>query len=82
MESAIDEASIYIGQVDYSTTPQELSEFFSSAGKVSLVTIPGHPWTGLPQGYAYLKFEALEAQLKAIETLDGAEFRGRNIKVD
>jgi len=72
--------SSYIGQVDYSTTPEELANFFSSCGKVARVTIPGYEhWT--PQGYAYLEFETMEGQSGALNTLNGANFKSRELKV-
>ena len=69
----------YIGQVDYSTTPQQLGEYFKSAGAVARVTIAGYPYQ--PQGYAYLEFETQEGQQAAIETLDSTDFNGRTLKV-
>ena len=69
-----------MGQVDYSTTPQELAEVFGAVGKVERVTIPGYDaWK--PQGYAYLEFSDEAAQEKAVATLDGHEFKGRSLKV-
>mmetsp|Transcript_12014 Transcript_12014/g.14544 ORF Transcript_12014/g.14544 Transcript_12014/m.14544 type:complete len:120 (-) Transcript_12014:195-554(-) len=72
-------ASIYIGQVDYSSTPEELTEFFSTAGNVVQVTIPGHPLK--PQGYAYLEFSDESSVQNAIESLNGSDFKGRALKV-
>ena len=70
----------YIGQVDYSTTPEELSSLFCAAGKVARVTIPGYQH-GAPQGYAYLEFETLEGKSEAIASLNGVSFKGRELKV-
>ena len=69
----------YIGQVDYSTTPEELVSLFSAAGAVERITIPGYPWA--PQGYAYLEFRISSSAEAAVAQLDGADFKGRALKV-
>jgi RNA recognition motif-containing protein len=66
--------------VDYSTTPEELATFFQSCGKVARVTIPGYQH-GTPQGYAYLEFEALEGVAASLASMNGASFKGRDLKV-
>lgn len=49
--------SIYVGQVDYSTTPEELLAHFESCGTVERVTIVCDKFTGRPKGFAYLEFQ-------------------------
>ncbi|KAL3770938.1 hypothetical protein ACHAWO_002483 [Cyclotella atomus] len=49
--------SIYVGQVDYSSTPEELLAHFESCGTVERVTIVCDKFTGKPKGYAYLEFQ-------------------------
>mmetsp|Transcript_15491 Transcript_15491/g.31703 ORF Transcript_15491/g.31703 Transcript_15491/m.31703 type:complete len:140 (+) Transcript_15491:100-519(+) len=49
--------SIYVGQVDYSTTPEELLSHFESCGTVERVTIVCDKFTGRPKGFAYLEFQ-------------------------
>merc|ERR1712238_45617 len=72
--------SIYVGQVDYSTTPEELLAHFQPCGTVERVTIVCDKMTGRPKGFAYLEFQTDEAVELAIK-LDGSEFKGRNLKV-
>eukprot|EP00578_Thalassiosira_sp_NH16_P016304 CAMPEP_0181127044 /NCGR_PEP_ID=MMETSP1071-20121207/27978_1 /TAXON_ID=35127 /ORGANISM="Thalassiosira sp., Strain NH16" /LENGTH=180 /DNA_ID=CAMNT_0023212737 /DNA_START=42 /DNA_END=581 /DNA_ORIENTATION=- len=72
--------SIYIGQVDYSTTPEELLSHFESCGTVERVTIVCDKFTGRPKGFAYVEFQndvAVENALK----LDGSTFKERQLKV-
>jgi polyadenylate-binding protein 2 len=71
----------YIGQVDYSTEPDDLQALFSQAGTVARVSIPPSPWTGGPQGFAYLEFTDATAQQKAVELFNGFTFKGRELKV-
>lgn len=71
----------YIGQVDYSTGPDDLEKLFSQAGTVARVSIPLNPWTGGPQGFAYLEFTDAAAQAEAVNLFDGFSFKGRELKV-
>eukprot|EP00756_Hemistasia_phaeocysticola_P030543 Hpha_TRINITY_DN16297_c1_g1::TRINITY_DN16297_c1_g1_i1::g.15696::m.15696/K14396/PABPN1, PABP2; polyadenylate-binding protein 2 len=77
-ESAV--RSVYVGQVDYSTTPQELHDHFSSCGAVTRVTILCDKISGHPKGFAYVEFETEEAVDKAVQFHD-TEFKGRKLKV-
>lgn len=77
----IDARSIYIGNVDYGSTPLELQQHFSSSGVVNRVTIPLNKFSGQPKGFAYLEFADIDAVNKAIATLDGSTFRQRELKV-
>jgi len=76
-----DVASIYVGNVDYSTKPQELQTFFSSCGAVQRVTILTNKWTGHPKGYAYVQFRSAEAVANAI-LLNDSEFKGRQLIIN
>lgn len=71
----------YIGQVDYSTEPDDLQALFSKAGTVARVSIPPNPWTGGPQGFAYLEFTDAAAQANAVQLFNGHVFKGRGLKV-
>jgi polyadenylate-binding protein 2 len=50
----IDSRSIYIGNVDYSTTPEDIQAHFSSCGTINRVTIICDKHTGNPKGYALI----------------------------
>ena len=77
--AATDAKSIYVGQVDYSATPEELQEFFAECGTVNRVTILCDQWRQ-PKGYAYIEF-AEETAVEAAVALNEAEFKGRQLKV-
>ena len=72
--------SIYVGQVDYSTTPEELVVHFESCGTIERVTIVCDKFTGKPKGFAYLEFADDDAVTNAIK-LDGSTFKDRQLKV-
>ena len=75
-----DKRSVYVGQVDYGATPQELQEHFRSCGTINRITILVDKYTGFPKGFAYVEF-ADEAAVGNAILLNDTMFRGRQIKV-
>lgn len=76
----IDMRSIYVGDVDYGATAEELEQHFHGCGSVNRVTILCDKFSGHPKGFAYIEF----ADKEAVETamaLNDSLFRGRQIKV-
>merc|ERR1719424_1211690 len=61
-----DSRSVYVGNVDYSTTIEELKEFFQSCGPVTRVTICTDKWTQQPKGYGYVEFKEADALVNAM----------------
>merc|ERR1711912_102759 len=51
----IDKRSVYIGQVDYGATPEELQEHFKSCGSINRITILVDKFSGHPKGFAYIE---------------------------
>lgn len=80
VQAALDEQSIYIGQVDYGSTPEELQALFQSCGTINRVTILCDKFTGQPKGYAYIEFASRDAVESAL-LLNDTMFRGRQLKV-
>ena len=80
-QEEIDGRSVYVGNVDYQSTPEQLEEFFHGVGVIERVTILFDRFSGLPKGYAYIEFEQTESVQKAIDELHGKEFRGRELRV-
>lgn len=74
-----DSRSVYVGQVDYSATPEELQEHFAGCGTVNRVTILCDRFHN-PKGYAYIEFAEPEA-VEAAVALNESEFKGRQLKV-
>lgn len=77
---AQDARSIYIGNVDYAATPEELHAHFQSCGTINRITILCDKFTGHPKGFAYIEF-AEEASVKNAEALNESLFRNRLLKV-
>ncbi|KAK3414138.1 hypothetical protein EUGRSUZ_I02641 [Eucalyptus grandis] len=75
----IDSRSIFVGNVDYSCTPEEVQQHFQSCGTVNRVTIRTDKY-GQPKGYAYVEFLEPEAVQEAL-LLNESELHGRQLKV-
>lgn len=74
-----DSRSIYVGNVDYECTPEEVQHHFQSCGTVNRVTILTDQF-GQPKGFAYVEFVETEAVQNAI-MLNESELHGRQLKV-
>ncbi|XP_073431489.1 polyadenylate-binding protein 2 isoform X1 [Dendrobates tinctorius] len=75
-----DARSIYVGNVDYGATAEELEAHFHGCGSVNRVTILCDKFTGHPKGFAYIEFSDKES-VRTSMALDESLFRGRQIKV-
>ncbi|KAI9347930.1 hypothetical protein DFJ73DRAFT_953880 [Zopfochytrium polystomum] len=76
----VDSRSIYVGNVDYSSTPEEIQAHFQSCGTINRVTILCDKWTGHPKGFAYVEFAEASVVSNAL-ALNESLFKGRLIKV-
>lgn len=76
----IDARSIYVGNVDYGATPEELQAHFQSSGTINRVTIVCDKFSGHPKGFAYIEF-AEPALVPQALVLNDSIFRGRPLKI-
>lgn len=74
--------SIYIGNLSYQVTEDDLKRAFADYGKVNRVQLPTDRETGRPRGFAFVEMETEAEENAAIEALDGAEWMGRDLKVN
>jgi RNA recognition motif-containing protein len=74
--------SIYVGNLAYSVTQEELESAFAEYGTVKRVYLPTEKETGRPRGFGFVELENEGDEDKAIEELDGAEWFGRVLKVN
>lgn len=79
-QEEVDKRSVYVGNVDYGSTPEELQEHFKSCGQINRITILVDKYTGSPKGFAYIEF-ADEQSVQNSLLLNGSLFRGRQLKV-
>ncbi|KAJ8548182.1 hypothetical protein K7X08_021418 [Anisodus acutangulus] len=75
----VDSRSVFVGNVDYSCTPEEVQQHFQACGTVNRVTIRTNKF-GQPKGYAYVEFVEPEAVQEAL-LLNESELHGRQLKV-
>lgn len=72
---------LYIGNLEYNTTAQDLTAYLEGAGKVFKVDIIRDGATGRSKGFAFVNMENEESIQKAIEMFHLKSFRGRNMVV-
>ena len=74
--------SIYVGNLDYEINKEDLSEVFAEYGTVRRVHLPTDRETGRMRGFGFVELDSEAAEDKAISTLNGAEWMGRELKVN
>ena len=73
--------NLYVGNLPWSVTEDEIRAAFEAFGEVTSVKLIEDRETGRPRGFGFVEMEDAGA-LEAIESLDGKDFGGRNIKVN
>ncbi len=73
--------TVFVGNLAFKASPDELTELFSKYGAVESVRIMKDRATRRPRGFAFVEMEARGAD-KAIKALNGSEFLGRNLRVN
>ena len=74
--------NIYIGNISYQTTEDEVSTLFGEHGAVDSVHLISDRETGRSKGFGFVEMPNEEEAKKAIEAVDGSEFGGRQLKVN
>ena len=73
---------IYVGNLSYQVAQEDLTAVFAEYGTVKRVQIPTDRETGRVRGFAFVEMESDAEEAAAIEALDGAEWMGRDMKVN
>jgi len=73
--------NIYVGNLPFNTTAADLESLFGEYGTVDSAAIINDRETGRSRGFGFVEMEN-EAGAKAIQELDGADYSGRNLKVN
>lgn len=73
---------LFVGNVPYQITEDELKSAFSEAGEVESVAIITDKMTGRPRGFVFVEMATDEGAQKAIEIMDGKEIGGRALNVN
>ena len=74
--------SIYVGNLSYEVTKEDLTTVFEEYGTVSRVSLPRDRETDRPRGFGFVEMGSEDEESKAIESLDGAEWMGRELRVN
>jgi RNA recognition motif-containing protein len=74
--------SIYVGNLSYEVTQEDLSDIFADYGSVKRVQLPTDRETGKMRGFAFVEMSSDAEEEAAIAALDGAEWMGRGLKVN
>jgi len=73
---------VYVGNLSYDVTQDDLNSVFGEYGTVKRVTLPTDRETGRVRGFAFVDLSSDEEENAAIEALDGAEWMGRDLRVN
>ncbi|MFM7447261.1 MAG: RNA recognition motif domain-containing protein [Leptolyngbyaceae cyanobacterium] len=74
--------SIYVGNLSYQVTQEDLQSVFAEYGTVKRIQLPVDRETGRPRGFGFVEMQNDAEEAAAIEALDGAEWMGRDLKVN
>lgn len=73
---------LYVGNLPFGTTDQDLESLFSESGPVASTNIITDRDTGRSRGFAFVEMESREAAEAAIQRLNGYELEGRALVVN
>lgn len=76
------ESKLYVGNLSYSTTEDDLRQLFSQAGNVKSVSVIKDRDTGRSKGFAFVEMGSDEDAQKAISQFNGQNFQDRSLKVN
>ena len=74
--------NIYVGNLPYSTTPDDLREVFAAFGEVAAARIVNDRETGRAKGFGFVEMPNNDEANKAIEALNGNDIGGRKAVVN
>jgi RNA recognition motif-containing protein len=74
--------TIYVGNLSFQATEEDVREVFGDYGTVSRVSLPMDRETGRKRGFAFVDLASDPEEDAAIAALDGAEWMGRDLKVN
>jgi RNA recognition motif-containing protein len=73
---------LYVGNLAFQTTSQELQELFATAGTVESASVVEDRDTGRSRGFAFVEMSTKEEAASAIDQFNGKEVGGRPLKVN
>lgn len=73
---------LYVGNLDYSITGDQLGELFAQAGKVASAVVITDRDSGRSKGFGFVEMTTEDETKKAIEMFNGKDHQGRNLIVN
>jgi cold-inducible RNA-binding protein len=73
---------LYVGNLPFEVSEVDLQELFAAQGEVVSAKVITDRETGRPRGFGFVEMARAEDAQKAIQGLDGRDFKGRNLKVN
>ncbi|MBH8563280.1 RNA-binding protein [Nostoc sp. CENA67] len=74
--------SVYVGNLSYDVTEDSLNAVFAEYGSVKRVQLPTDRETGRLRGFGFVEMGTDAEETAAIDALNGAEWMGRDLKVN
>lgn len=74
--------SIYVGNLSYQTTSNDLEDAFAEFGDVSKANVISDRETGRSKGFAFVEMSSEADAQNAIDALNEKDLHGRNLKVN
>lgn len=76
-----DPKKLFVGNLDFATTADQLNRLFGEEGEVTDVFLPTDRTTGRPRGFGFVTFADEESAARAMSRFDGTEVSGRRLRV-
>jgi cold-inducible RNA-binding protein len=73
---------LYVGNLAFQTSSEELAELFAQAGTVESASVIEDRETGRSRGFGFVEMASSEEARAAIEQFNGRDFNGRNLNVN
>ncbi|MBI2035256.1 MAG: RNA-binding protein [Candidatus Liptonbacteria bacterium] len=73
---------LFVGNLPFNTTSEELQEFFAQAGSVTSANVITDKMTGRSRGFGFVEMSSDEEAEKAVEMLNNKDLGGRNVVVN
>jgi len=74
--------NIYVGNLPYSVTEEDLNEKFAEYGEVTSVNLISDKFSGQSKGFAFVEMAKQSDAEEAIKALNESSLKGRNMKVN
>ena len=75
-------SKLYVGNLAYSVSNDDLNELFSQIGQVQSATVVTDKFSGQSKGFGFVEMTTAEEVANAIRQFNDSELKGRNIKVN